>query len=188
MRPKKYLKLFSFFFLLISLFICSCKSKDEEKQEYIDEKPGTSLNEKEDKKIEIKEQDIKTPGIDSDTLKSRQSQTENSTKSQNKSFERTYNPVAIVTPLETEKYMGKDITVKGFVADVYKSDKVAYLNFVEKYPKNPFTAVIFASRFASFKDINKYETATVEVTGRVSTFKGKPQIILDSESQIKIVR
>lgn len=95
-------------------------------------------------------------------------------------------PVAVISPVEAADYNGKTVTVKGFVADVYKSDKVAYLNFVEKYPNNPFTAVIFASKFEDFPDIAKYKNKDVDVTGRVSFFKGKPQIILNSPSQIKV--
>ena len=63
---------------------------------------------------------------------------------------------------------------------------MAYLNFVEKYPNNPFTAVIFARQFGEFPEIEKYKNKMVEVTGRVSVFKGKPQIILNSPNQLKM--
>ena len=176
-----------FLFILIILFSLpafSCGSK-EEKQEYIDDKPVTSrdINSGNNNSTEQKKTDVKP-----DTLNPKTSQSDNSKDKDYKNYTRTFNPVAIVSPLEAGDYMGKDITVKGFVADIYKSEKVAYLNFVQKYPENPFTAVIFASRFSSFSNIEKYERKNVEVTGKVSTFKNKPQIILDSESQIKITQ
>ncbi len=95
-------------------------------------------------------------------------------------------PIATISPLEAADYHGRMVTVKGFVADIYQSEKVAYLNFVEKYPNNPFTAVIFASKFADFPDIGKYKNKNVEVSGFISMFKGKPQIILNETKQIKV--
>ena len=173
----------SLLFLIIyfSLFAFSCGSK-EQKQEYVDDKPVTSRNidSLNNNSSEQKKVDVKT-----DTLNSKTSLTDNSKDKDYKTYTKTYNPVAVVSPLEAGDYMGKEITVKGFVADVYKSEKVAYLNFVEKFPQNPFTAVIFASRFASFGNIEKYERKNVEVTGRVSKYKDKPQIILDGENRDK---
>ena len=67
------------------------------------------------------------------------------------------------------------------------TDKVAYLNFEKKYPDNPLTATIFEKHFSDFDDLTKYENRTVEVKGRVTKYKGKPQIILNSENQIRIV-
>jgi DNA/RNA endonuclease YhcR with UshA esterase domain len=172
------------FIILISLFVFSCGSKDE-KQEYVDDKPITNqnINSGNNTSSDQKKTEVKT-----DTLNPKTTGTDNSKDKDYKTYTKTYNPVAVVSPLEAGDYMGKEITVKGFVADVYKSEKVAYLNFVQKFPENPFTAVIFASRFASFGNIERYERKNVEVTGRVSKFKDKPQIILDSEAQIKIVQ
>jgi len=166
---------YSILIIIVSVAF-SCSKKDE--PEFVDEKPVTRNSEQQEKEKKDKPDTTSSnsylPGI----------RNNNDTKN----YTRTYNPVAIISPLEAGDYLGKDVTVKGLVADIYKSEKVAYLNFVEKYPENPFTAVIFASRFSSFPDIDKYEFKTVEVTGRVTSFKGKPQIILDSESQIKVVK
>lgn len=175
-------KSFPVLFLLISLLVLSC-GKKEDKEEYIDDRPLNTQTDKTEKKIEPNTNTTKP-----DTAALKNSQTDNSKEKQSGTYERTYHPVATVSALEAGDYLGKDLTVKGFVADVYENEKVAYLNFVEKYPKNAFTAVIFASRFSDFKDIHKYEMKNVEVTGRVSSFKGKPQIILDSPNQIKIVK
>src|SRR5207249_2845609 len=84
-------------------------------------------------------------------LKNSKSKTQNN--SSDKPFSRDDKHVAVITALEAKDYLGKVVTVKGFVADIYKSEKVAYLNFVEKYPENPFTAVIFANKFADFGDV-----------------------------------
>src|SRR5512144_2837681 len=42
-------------------------------------------------------------------------------------------------------------------------------------------------KFDELRDMNIYEGKNLEISGRVSTFRGKPQMILDKKSQIKIV-
>lgn len=166
--------------MLVSLF--SCRSK-ENKQEFVDD---NSTGKQQTKTETNSGTDNKTITAPQDS--SVQKNTSNEQKKDYKNYEKTYNSVATITPLQAGDYQGKDVTVKGYVADVYQSEKVAYLNFVEKFPKNPFTAVIFANKFGVFKNIDQYKKQNVEVTGRVSLYKGKPQIILDSESQIRMVR
>jgi DNA/RNA endonuclease YhcR with UshA esterase domain len=95
--------------------------------------------------------------------------------------------VQVVEPDKASGFVGETLMVRGLVADVHRTEKVAYLNFSEKFPKNPFTAVIFAAKFELFGDITQYEGKTVEVTGKITEYKGKPQIVLDSPSQIRIL-
>lgn len=152
------------------LFLSSC-GRGEKQQEYVDDKAPVT----ETKKDEVK----KTDSVTTEKTENKETKKESTNHYEEK-------PVAVISPLEATDYMGKSVTVKGLVADVYKSDKVAYLNFVRKYPDNPFTGVIFAGKFDEFGDLMKYENRNVEVSGRVSTFRGKPQIILDRKSQIKI--
>ncbi len=158
------MKYFAGLLFLFVLFFASCKKDD--KPEFLDEK-APSIEETK-KQPEKKKDDGKDTSIKKD-------------------FKDESKPEAECSPLEAKEYIGKVVTVKGFVADVFKSEKVAYLNFMEKYPNNPFTAVIFASKFEDFGDLNKFENQNVEVTGRVGLYKDKPQIILNSERQIKIV-
>jgi DNA/RNA endonuclease YhcR with UshA esterase domain len=164
--------------LVISVLISACGKTD--KPEYLDDK---------EVKQETKPQ-TETPGDVKKTDSSVTNKNGNLTKQEERdkfSYQRSETPVATISPLEATDYMGKYVTVKGTVVDIYKSDKVAYLNFVEKYPNNPFTGVIFANKFEEFGNVNKYEGKLVEISGRVSTFRGKPQMILDKLSQIKIV-
>lgn len=95
---------------------------------------------------------------------------------------------SVITPKEARGYLGKELTVEGYVADVFRNDKVAYLNFDKKYPNNTFSGVIFASNFEEFDDIYSYKNKTVKLKGTVSEYKGKPQIIIESESQLEIVK
>ncbi|MGH2574756.1 MAG: OB-fold protein [Ignavibacteria bacterium] len=155
--------------LIISFALISCGSKDDKYQEFVEENKSTQET-KDSKKEETKEQNTKEES------------------SYKKFSEQRTTEKILISPLEANEYLGKYVTVKGFVADVHKTEKVAYLNFVEKFPNNPFTAVIFASRFEDFGDVFKYLNTDVEVTGRVSIYRNRPQIILDNESQIKIIK
>lgn len=166
--------------LSVTLLLVSSCSK-EHKPEFVDDQKSGSEKKEEVTNPETK-QNTKQESSDSSKLRS-----EELSNPDSKKYKRgNETPEATISPLEAEEYNGRYVTVKGFVADIYQSEKVAYLNFVEKFPNNPFTAVIFASKFADFPDIPKYRNKNVEVTGRVSKFKDKPQIILNDPKQIKV--
>lgn len=89
---------------------------------------------------------------------------------------------------ETSSKIGSYALVTGYVADVVIREKVAYLNFDGKYPKNTFTAVIFPDKFELFGDLTAYKNKTVEVKGKIGQYSGKPQIILNNKNQIKVLK
>jgi hypothetical protein len=166
--------------ILVSLIITvifSC-GKNDKNTEYADDKTETKQEKTENVK---KENSADTTS----TLKDNPTVDKKTEKTYKQDFENE-KPVAVISPLEAGDYNGKTVTVSGFVADIYQSEKVAYLNFVEKFPNNPFTAVIFARQFSDFPEIDNYRNRKVEVTGRVSMYKGKPQIILNSPKQLKM--
>ena len=101
--------------------------------------------------------------------------------------QQTQKPEAIsLKSKQTAKYIGKNAIVSGYIADVYKNEKVAYLNFDGKFPKNSCAAVIFKDDFGKFGDLNRFKNKNVEVSGIISEYNGKPQIILKSTSQLKV--
>lgn len=93
-----------------------------------------------------------------------------------------------ITTSEAGVNIGKEVVLAGVVAQVTKRNKVSYLNFDNKYPKHTFTGVIFASNYAKFGDLSIYEKKNVELTGTITEYNGKPQIILNSPEQIKIIK
>jgi DNA/RNA endonuclease YhcR with UshA esterase domain len=66
-----------------------------------------------------------------------------------------------------------------------------FLNFEKPYPNQCFTAVIFAStlysNFGSFNE-RSYLGKTVQVSGFIKEYKGKPEIILNYPDQIKVLK
>lgn len=165
----KYTKLV--FFINLVILLSSCGKKEE--PEFSEDRQPVKQNVEEKK----------------DTSRTNQSPgTNDEKKTEENKLTHELIPEKTVSVLDAGDYVGKVVTVKGYVAEVHKSENVEYLNFVEKYPNNPFSGVIFKDKFDEFGDISNYANKDVELTGRVSTYKGKPQIILDSKSQIKVTK
>ncbi|MEZ4820983.1 MAG: hypothetical protein R2942_00720 [Ignavibacteria bacterium] len=96
--------------------------------------------------------------------------------------------IKVITSKEVKNHIGDSLVIRGLVADVYVSEKVSYLNFENRFPKNVFACAIFSSKTDAFGDLSKYKGKLVEVNGKISTFKNKPQVILNSPDQIKILK
>jgi DNA/RNA endonuclease YhcR with UshA esterase domain len=69
-----------------------------------------------------------------------------------------------------------------------KEKKITYLSFGKSYPNNTFTAVIFEKDYINFKGKPSvfFADKDVCITGKVKIYREKPEIILNSEEQIKI--
>ncbi len=93
-----------------------------------------------------------------------------------------------ITSKEVKQHIGDSLRITGYIADVYLGEKVAYLNFENRFPKNVFSCTIFQKTFNEFGDLSKYKNKTAEVTGKITTYKNKPQVILESKQQIKIIQ
>lgn len=83
--------------------------------------------------------------------------------------------------------IGKTATVCGSVTGTHTTDKVMLLNMGGKYPDNAFTVAIDKDSAATFS----YQLATLDgadicVTGLVKEYKGKPEIEVTNEKQIKL--
>jgi DNA/RNA endonuclease YhcR with UshA esterase domain len=95
---------------------------------------------------------------------------------------------SVITTGEAKNHINGNVIIKGYVADVVKREKVAYLNFDKKYPKNTFSAVIFDDKFSEVGDLNIYKNKEVEIKGVIMVYKDKPQIIVTSKNQIKLIK
>lgn len=92
-----------------------------------------------------------------------------------------------VSSADAAEFAGDSLTVTGFVADVFENDKVTYLNFDRKFPRSTFTCAIFSGSREKFGNIPAYKGRKVQVTGKITMYRKKPQMILWNESQIKII-
>jgi DNA/RNA endonuclease YhcR with UshA esterase domain len=86
---------------------------------------------------------------------------------------------------EAAKHVGETATVTDRVDGVHQSGKGnIFLNMGGKYPNQAFTAFIPSASAAQFSNPQQYEGRTVAVSGKITLYKGKPEIIVNSPSQI----
>ena len=86
---------------------------------------------------------------------------------------------------DAAKHVGETVSVRGLVAGVYTSkSNTTFLNFGKAYPHHTFSAVIFSSASGRFKDPQKWDGYVITVTGKIKLYKGKPEMVLESPSQV----
>jgi len=95
-----------------------------------------------------------------------------------------------IPPKDAEKYFGKTATVCGQVVGAKFLDKSGrkptLLDFGKPFPDQEFVAVIFGDDRAKFGEPEKAcLQKNVCVTGEVSKFRDKPQIIVKDRNQLK---
>src|SRR5262249_11840517 len=89
------------------------------------------------------------------------------------------------TAAEAARHVGETATVTDNVDGVHQSGKGnIFLNMGGKYPNQAFTAFIPSSSAAQFPNAQQYEGRTVAVSGKITLYRGKPEIIVTSPAQI----
>jgi hypothetical protein len=88
---------------------------------------------------------------------------------------------------EAKNYYDEAMVVTGKVVGVSVRPTVAFLNFDKPFPNSPFTAVIFPENVGRFGDLQKFNQQNVEISGTITEYRGKPEIVLESPDQVKIV-
>jgi hypothetical protein len=96
---------------------------------------------------------------------------------------------ATISPEEAARHVGENATVCGLVAStnyaVQAPAAPTFLDLGNPYPHQIFTAVIFGSDRAKFGTPEVSERAKqVCVTGEISLYEGKPQIVLRDPNQL----
>ena len=94
-----------------------------------------------------------------------------------------------ITAAEAKDHVGEVRTVCGKVASTHYASgskgQPTFLNLDEPYPKEDFTILIWGSDRAKFgAPETKYKDARVCVTGKITSFRGKPEVIATEPSQI----
>jgi hypothetical protein len=86
---------------------------------------------------------------------------------------------------DAAKHVGETATITDRVDGIHQSGKGnIFLNMGGKYPNQAFTAFIPSSSAGQFSQPQQYEERTVAVSGKITLYKGKPEIIVNSPSQI----
>jgi DNA/RNA endonuclease YhcR with UshA esterase domain len=92
-----------------------------------------------------------------------------------------------ISASEAKEHIGAEAVVKGKIAEVNVGERITRLNFEEAYPKTPFTAVIFPRSTNQFPEIEKLKSKTVEVSGKIAAYRERPQIVLTSSNQVRVI-
>jgi DNA/RNA endonuclease YhcR with UshA esterase domain len=92
-----------------------------------------------------------------------------------------------ITAAEAKNHLKADAVVTGTIAEVHLGAGVVHLNFEQPFPNAVFTAVIFADKTNLFPEVAKLKGKTVEVSGKITEYRGRPEIILANTNQLKIV-
>ena len=88
---------------------------------------------------------------------------------------------------KAKEHIGAQAVVSGTVAEVNVGERIVRLNFEQPYPKNPFTAVIFPANTNQFAEVEKLKGKNVEVSGKIAAYRERPQIVLTSSNQVKVI-
>lgn len=85
-------------------------------------------------------------------------------------------------------FLGRYVEVEGEIVSSYNSGKVCYLNFDKNY-KETLSLVIFASNYNRFpaNPEKYYLNKTIRIEGRIKDYKGRLEIVLGSQDQIKVI-
>ena len=96
--------------------------------------------------------------------------------------------IPVINWFDADKYYGQYVIVEGVIVDTYNSGAVCFLNFHADWQQN-FTAVIFACDFAHFSEPPEiyYLGKKVQIIGFVKEYRGKPEIIVKTPGQIRII-
>lgn len=91
-----------------------------------------------------------------------------------------------IAPTEAKTHVGQTVTVEGAVGNISTGRSgTTFIDVGGRYPDNNFAAVIFAADKSKFPGLDALDGKTVAVTGQISLYRGKPEIILKSAEQMK---
>jgi hypothetical protein len=82
-------------------------------------------------------------------------------------------------------HVGEYASVRGTLVDSYTSASgTVFLDFCKSYKTCPFSGVIFADDAKAFGDLSRYRGQTVILTGKITSYQGKAEIVLSNPSQL----
>jgi DNA/RNA endonuclease YhcR with UshA esterase domain len=93
-----------------------------------------------------------------------------------------------VQPADAQAHVGQTVTVEGTVSNVHTVTRsgVTFIDIDGRFPDNTFAAIIFAKDTSKFPNLDALNGKTVDITGQVRLYHGKPEIILNEATQIKV--
>ena len=86
-------------------------------------------------------------------------------------------------------HTGENSCVEGRVLQVYTARSGStFLDFCQDYHNCPFGSVIFAADRSKFGNLGSLEGRMVQITGEITTYNGRAEIIIRDPKQIRAPR
>ncbi len=97
--------------------------------------------------------------------------------------------VPSITPAEAASHVGREVIVEGTVSQIVTTvNLTTHINFGGRYPNHVFTATIFKPRQGLFTGVReRFEGKLCRVEGTVRLYRGKPEIVIEQPSQLRLV-
>src|SRR2546422_4706890 len=96
-------------------------------------------------------------------------------------------PTAVHSAPEVNQSIDATNTLRGRVAQVTFRPTITFLNLDRPYPDMSASGVIFANRTNRFGDLSQLKGRTVLLTGKLTQYNGRPQIVLDDTNQLEVL-
>ncbi|HCR52144.1 TPA: hypothetical protein DIV48_00665 [Candidatus Kaiserbacteria bacterium] len=82
-------------------------------------------------------------------------------------------------------HIGEYASVRGTLVNAHTANSgTVFLDFCKSYKTCPFSGVIFADDAKKFGDLARYAGRTVTLSGKISSYQGRAEIILSDPSQL----
>ena len=92
-----------------------------------------------------------------------------------------------IKPEEAASYVGKEVVVRGTIDQIATTvNLTTHINMGGRYPNHAFTATILKAKQALFTGVKSYDGKPAEVQGVVKLYRGKPEIMLNEPSQLRL--
>lgn len=94
-----------------------------------------------------------------------------------------------VSPEQAQSYTNhpSKVVVTGKVVEVFETDKAVHLNFGKPRPNQNFTVLVTQAKSPSFPGLKEMKGKTLEATGHISEYSGKPIMYLGESKDLKVV-
>jgi hypothetical protein len=89
---------------------------------------------------------------------------------------------------EAAAHLGERVTIEGVVTGTPVTlNGTQFLDFGGLYPNQDFSAEISKADAAQFHNVSDYDGKRVQVTGTMTLYHGKPELILTSPDKLKLM-
>jgi DNA/RNA endonuclease YhcR with UshA esterase domain len=88
---------------------------------------------------------------------------------------------------DADKHYDQEMIVTGKVVQVTLKPTIIFINLDQPHPDSPFVAVIHSDATNQFGDLESLKGKSVEIQGKIKEYRDKPEIILRSASQLKVL-